>query len=181
MLSYALAVASRVARGTIAARAGVGSVDVSQQLSQQHVSQHRAWPWECDFNQHLNNANYVRNAELARWQWLAASGRLREFYSHGMAFVVGSQRVVHLKPIAFASAYEIRTQLVGIDSGWLYVSQEFFQRDKHVASILLMAAILRGAVRTDAATFFQAPTPDAHARAQMDSLRALVRDSRRKG
>lgn len=154
MFGYAYSIASRMARGRWMTELPTEG---------EHWSNHRAWPWQCDFNWHLNNALYLRNAELARWQWFARSRQIRAFYGEKMSFVVGSQLIVHTRAVPFMSSHRIRTRTLGVDGGWLFVAQDFFLNsaaknlsdDKsHAAGVLLMAAILRRGKRVAPETFF---------------------------
>jgi len=83
-------------------------------------------PIDLDVYGHMNNANYVRVAELARWRMLMESGLFRMMSQRRLMFLVVSQEVTYGRPIAPFQAYVVRTAIrVCEDDKWVYYTHTF--------------------------------------------------------
>lgn len=58
----------------------------------------RLWPIDMDAFMHMNNASYVRVAELSRWRVFSASGMLSKRFRN-VLFLVAEQKAKYFKPI----------------------------------------------------------------------------------
>jgi len=83
-------------------------------------------PIDLDVYGHMNNANYVRVAELARWRMLMESGLFRMMSQRRLMFLVVSQEITYGRPIAPFQAYVVRTAIrVCEDDKWVYYTHTF--------------------------------------------------------
>jgi acyl-CoA thioesterase FadM len=94
----------------------------------------RCWPIDIDIFMHMNNAMYVRCAELARWRIFPQSSSLRMTSMSGILFLAVDQQVVYHKPIMPFSKYIIRTTISTTDNKWLHYCHTFQQDPSQVKS-----------------------------------------------
>lgn len=94
----------------------------------------RCWPIDMDAFMHMNNACYVRCAELARWRVFLQSDTLRMTSLQGILFLAVEQRVSYLKPIMPFAKYTIRTTITSSDNKWLHYRHTFQQHDSQVSN-----------------------------------------------
>ena len=92
----------------------------------------RCWPVDIDIFMHMNNAMYVRCAELARWRIFPQSGSLQMTTMSGILFLAVDQHVVYHRPILPFSKYIIRTTLSTTDNKWLHYCHTFQQDPSQV-------------------------------------------------
>lgn len=77
--------------------------------SQAAVAQFRLWPVDCDIFGHMNNASYIRVAELHRWRMAAESRFLSYSVKHKIAFLAVDQTVNYKRPILPFQKYNVTT------------------------------------------------------------------------
>ena len=83
-------------------------------------------PMDLDVYGHMNNANYVRVAELARWRMLMESGLFRMMSQRRLMFLLVAQEVTYARPIAPFQAYVVRTAIrVCEEDKWVYYTHTF--------------------------------------------------------
>lgn len=89
----------------------------------------RCWPIDLDIFMHMNNAKYIRVAELCRWSAFPGSGMLTMFQEVGASFLVADQRVQYFKPIRPFQTYVVRTSIAYsvTNEKWLYYTHTFMQ------------------------------------------------------
>lgn len=135
MLSYtarAFAVGVRASR-----RPPIGPYDVVHQ-------RHRAWPHVCDQNGHINNAQFLTFMDWGRIEWLVRTGLWSTLGKDRVALVAGLG-MTYLKEIRMFAAFDLRTQVVGSDARWMYVSQEFrLAADTPLAARGIVRVCVRG-------------------------------------
>eukprot|EP00968_Pinguiococcus_pyrenoidosus_P003774 scaffold251_cov230-Pinguiococcus_pyrenoidosus.AAC.5 len=85
----------------------------------------RLWPMDVDIFMHMNNAQYVRVAELARWEIFSNSGFMRPALQNKWMFLVAEQNVRYMRPIAPFQTYVLRTQFRQEDDKWLFYRHTF--------------------------------------------------------
>ncbi len=80
---------------------------------------------------HMNNASYIRVAELARWRLLPQTGILPKTISEGWLFLAVEQTATYAKPIMPFQRYEVETTLTSHQDKWLMYEHKFVQcKDK---------------------------------------------------
>lgn len=92
----------------------------------------RCWPVDMDMFMHMNNAMYVRCAELARWRIFPQSESLRMTSMNGILFLAVEQHVVYQRPIMPFAQYVIRTTVNASDNKWLSYKHTFQQHPSQV-------------------------------------------------
>ena len=92
----------------------------------------RCWPIDMDAFMHMNNACYVRCAELARWRVFLQSNTLKMTSLQGILFLAVEQHVSYLKPISPFAKYTIRTSITSSDNKWLHYRHTFQQHASQV-------------------------------------------------
>jgi acyl-CoA thioesterase FadM len=77
--------------------------------------QGRAWPWYCDANLHVNNAEYARLMEYGRWAWIVRTGIWRRVRSEGSRVVVAGSSQTFRREVRIFGVFQVRTKLCGLD------------------------------------------------------------------
>lgn len=109
-------------------------------LFDEHVTRHRAWPWDTDVFGELNNGRILTLFELGRWGLTARTGLLRPVVSGGIGFAVAGASVRYRRRIPVFSTYEMRTRMVGFDDKFMYADQSMWLGDTRCNQMLLRAA-----------------------------------------
>jgi acyl-CoA thioesterase FadM len=98
------------------------------------VTSFRCWPVDMDVFMHMNNASYIRIAELASWRLLPKAGFLTKVFKNRWALVVVEQKVTYKKSIRPFQRYEVLTN-VSVQEGdqkWLQYRHIFRQHKDDV-------------------------------------------------
>ena len=86
--------------------------------------------FDTDMHLHMNNAAYVRCAELARWAYATERGLFNKLLKR-MFFIVASQHFVYRAPIPFMSRYEVHSRIGLLDDKWIILRQTFVRPKTH--------------------------------------------------
>ena len=86
---------------------------------------HRARLVDVDLFFHVNNAMYLRVAELSRWNNMASTGLLRTAFSNSWMFLVVQQNVQYHRPIAPFEKFDVVTSLAAADDKWIDFEHAF--------------------------------------------------------
>lgn len=110
----------------------------------------RVWPWELDFNLHLNNGRYLSLMDLGRVDLLVRSGIGRLVLAQRWLPVLGGATMRFRRPLGPLQAFDLVTRLVGWDEKWIYLEQRFEAEGKVAAQGYVQALFLgpRGKVPT---------------------------------
>lgn len=92
----------------------------------------RCYPVDIDTYWHMNNANYLRVAELARWRIFPVSGLMKASLSKGWMFLAVEQNVTYLRPIKPFQRYIVSTKMEYRDNKWLLYEHSFMQHPDDV-------------------------------------------------
>lgn len=87
----------------------------------------RLWPIDMDVYGHMNNANYFRVAELARWRQTAQSGLLPVSIRERYMFLIAEQSVRYYKPIMPLQCFVVRSEM-STEGKWIHYDH-YFQSD----------------------------------------------------
>lgn len=96
------------------------------------VASFRCWPVDMDMMLHMNNASYVRVAELASWRLLPQINFVSKAFKNKWALVVVEQNVVYKKSIRPFQKYEVLTNVTIEDTKWLRYRHIFRQHKDDV-------------------------------------------------
>jgi acyl-CoA thioesterase FadM len=82
----------------------------------------------------MNNAKYVRVAELARWRIFPRTGVLDYVSNKGVLFLAVDQRIQYFKPIKPFQKYVVQTKINynPVDDKWLYYTHTFLQHPSEI-------------------------------------------------
>lgn len=89
----------------------------------------RLWPIDMDAFIHMNNASYVRVAELSRWRVFSASGMLSKRFRN-VLFLVAEQKAKYFKPINPFQPYIVRTTITSAENKWFNYNHVFMKSPK---------------------------------------------------
>ncbi len=117
MLSYTLQLVGHIGKATLKPRIGFDEADVM------HM---RAWPWVCDYNAHVNNAEYLTLMDWGRTHWTTRTGFGRVWLKQRIGVVVAGSSIVYRRPIHLMEPYTLLTVLDSVDGRWVYIAQTFF-------------------------------------------------------
>ncbi len=106
----------------------------------------RLYPIDCDVYGHMNNANYFRVAELARWRQTSQSGLLAVSLRERWMFLIAEQSIKYIRSIQPFQQYYIRSVLT-VESKWIFYDHYFESSDgddaKLFAHIRMKAVVKR--------------------------------------
>ncbi len=90
-------------------------------------AQFRLYPLDMDVYGHMNNACYLRVAELARWRQFAQGGMLVPCLRKGWLFIIAEQSVSYFRPILPFRTFVVRSEITVVENEkWVYY-QHYFQ------------------------------------------------------
>jgi YbgC/YbaW family acyl-CoA thioester hydrolase len=108
-----------------------------------HEMRFRAWPWSCDLNLHVNNAQYLYFMEFGRWAFTLRCGLLRRVVRHKVQLLVAGVSVLYRRPIRLLRSFTVRTRVVAADARWFYFVQELHDHQGQLATRALLRATAR--------------------------------------
>lgn len=127
MITFALRIVNQLVLGSltkinIVKRAAGPAYDVA----------FRAWPIDLDTYFHINNACYLRVAELARWRIFPQSNMMSFVTNKGVMFLVTEQVVKYNRPIQPFQRYIVSTSITYSEDKWFYYKHSFLQHPDDV-------------------------------------------------
>jgi acyl-CoA thioesterase FadM len=87
----------------------------------------RCWPIDIDTFMHMNNASYIRVAELARWRAFPKTKLLDGAVKHGWMFLAVQNDVMYYRPIKPFQKYIVNTSIRVENDKFLYHTHTFLQ------------------------------------------------------
>jgi acyl-CoA thioesterase FadM len=125
-----------------------------------HIYQARAGLLDVDYLGHLNNAAYLSNAELARWELTAYNGLMKSMLHDKVSFLVTSSVIRYRREIRpIFRKFQIDSAVVGLTDKHILFSQNFrYPRpadDRVKAQILLKGAAVKGRTILDPRVYFK--------------------------
>ncbi len=105
----------------------------------------RAWPWACDLNFHVNNAQHLLYMELGRWAYTLRLGLLGRVFRDRVQLLVGGTSILYRRPLPMFRRFTVRTRVLAADPTWFYFLQEILDHRDRIA----VRAIIRGTARKD--------------------------------
>uniref|UniRef100_F6S0A7 Protein THEM6 n=2 Tax=Monodelphis domestica TaxID=13616 RepID=F6S0A7_MONDO len=98
----------------------------------------RVLPSDIDLLLHMNNARYLREADVARAAHLTRCGVLGALRALGAHFVLASSCVRYRRSMNVLEPFEVRTRLLGWDGHAFYVESRFIsRRDGFLCALLI--------------------------------------------
>ena len=80
----------------------------------------RCWPTDMDLFMHMNNASYIRVAELSRWRIFYQTDYFKVMKKKDMIGLVVDQKVTYQKQLMPFSPYIVRTTCTTSDNKWIH-------------------------------------------------------------
>jgi len=125
-----------------------------------HIYYGRAGLLDVDYLGHMNNAQYLSHAELARWDMTAFNGLLSTLHSHGVHFVVSGTCIRYRRQIRpVLRKFQIDSYVAGMDSENIWIYQKFRYpiegNDRVRCQVLVQAAAIKGRQVLDPCLFFK--------------------------
>jgi len=113
-------------------------------------------PTDIDSYSHMNNANFLRVAELSRWRIFPQSGMLKMASDKKAMFLVVENHATYIRQIKPFQRFVVRTSISTTDNKWLWYTHSFesvkpdAKTGKHLqyASILCKAVLKEGSGKT---------------------------------
>lgn len=91
-----------------------------------HIYNARLGFVDIDYLGHLNNAAYLSNAELARWELTATSGMLQSMIQSRTNFIVTASCVRYRQEISpLFRKYQIESYVAGMDERYMFIVHNF--------------------------------------------------------
>ena len=110
----------------------------------------RLWPVDLDVYCHMNNANYLRVAELCRWKQMALTGLAGAAAKRGWMFLIAEQTIEYRTPIKPFQMYRVRNEMAVVDDKWIHYHHYFEDEtgSKQYAVINMRAVVKHTSGRT---------------------------------
>ena len=102
----------------------------------------RVWPQETD-KRYMNNSSYWTITEMGQMDFLFRTGLFKICRQHHWSPLVGSQKMVYIKPLKRFERFQLRSQINYCDDKWLYVKHTFVKNEQLIANGLVKV-IFRG-------------------------------------
>ena len=97
----------------------------------------RVWLTDIDLNFHMNNAKYLKAAQLGRVFYAKRTGLLSSLRKKRIGIVVVGTHITYHKSLATFSKYRLITKLIGCDEKWFYFEHRFEQQGKVATRVLV--------------------------------------------
>ena len=101
----------------------------------------RCHPWDLDFFMEMNNGRILTLYDLGRMDLAIRSGIQQRLKQHKWGMVVAGSTVRYRKRIRIFDRITMRTQLMGFDQRWIYISQSMWVHGQAASSVLLRTGI----------------------------------------
>ncbi|KAJ6661532.1 hypothetical protein lerEdw1_014442 [Lerista edwardsae] len=110
-----------------------------------HVFRSIVLPVDLDFLGHMNNARYLREADIARAHFLAQYQMLEELRALGGHMMMNSSCTRYRKELNVFQRFDIHTRILGWDDSNLFVEQRFIRpSDGFVVCVMVARFNMKG-------------------------------------
>ncbi len=107
------------------------------------VTPFRVWPTDLDVLMHMNNSKFLALMDIGRMDLMYRSGVWKKISAQGWYPVVAGQTISYFSSLNPGKAFEIRTQLLGLDEKWVYLEQKFYSRNTLCAHAIVRTRFLK--------------------------------------
>ena len=111
-------------------------------LDDVHVSHHRCWPHDVDFNMEMNNGRILTIYDLGRIPAAARAGLLGVMRRNKWGFAMAGASVRYRRRLRPFESFTMHTQCVGRDARFFYVTQSMWKKNGEAASNILYRSAL---------------------------------------
>lgn len=102
----------------------------------------RVWPNDLDLNMHVNNGRYLTIMDLGRCDLMGKVGLMKPAYKKRWLPVLGGAQIYFIRSLKPFQKFKLTTQVVYWDEKWIYLEQQFYYKDKLMASAYVKALFL---------------------------------------
>jgi len=102
---------------------------------------HRAWPWDIDPWQDLNNGRILTLFDLGRIALSSRTGLGATLMRNRWGIVVAGNTTRYRKRITMMQRFEMRTRCIGWDARFVYMEQSMWRDEECCNHILIRGAI----------------------------------------
>lgn len=100
----------------------------------------RTWPFDLDFNLHMNNGRFLTIMDLGRMDLMLKMGIFSVIWKESWMPVVGSVHIVFRRSLKPFQHFELQTRVVYWEPKWFYMEQEFYAGGRLYARALVKAS-----------------------------------------
>ena len=101
-----------------------------------HVSTHRCWPHDVDFNLEMNNGRVLTIYDLGRIPMAYRAGLMGPMRRHGWSFAMAGASVRYRRRVHMFDRFTMTTQCVGRDARFFYIEQCMWKGDEAASQIV---------------------------------------------
>lgn len=113
-----------------------------EQVAERHF---RVLPHDLDAFGHMNNGRYLQIMDVARIEWMLATGVAGVIRSNRWSPLLGGSVIRYRYSLRLFQGYRVRTRLFGWDDRWFYLEHVFVDRgDRRVAVGVTRAGLYGG-------------------------------------
>ena len=110
-------------------------------IDEPHVSYHRCWPWDVDFNFEMNNGRILTIYDLGRIPAAARAGLLGIMRRRKWGFAMAGASVRYRRRLRTFERFEMHTRCIGRDARFIYIEQSMWAGDEAKSNILYRSAM----------------------------------------
>lgn len=111
-------------------------------------------PWDLDIFFEMNNGRVLTLFDIGRLEFALRSGLVRALIKNKWGLVVAGSSIRYRKRIRLFDRVTMKTQLIGVEGRWCYLSQTMWVRGEAACSVLLRTGITRAGRVIDSAEVF---------------------------
>lgn len=101
----------------------------------------RCRPWDLDMFLEMNNGRVLTLYDLGRFDLSIRTGLAKVLKQNRWGLAVAGSSVRYRKPIRIFDKVVMRTQVLGFDDKWIYLSQSMRVKDQPVSSLLVRTCV----------------------------------------
>ncbi len=101
----------------------------------------RCRPWDLDMFQELNNGRALTLYDLGRFDLAIRTPLMKALKANQWGLVVAGSTVRYRKRIRMFDKIEMRTQMVGFDERWIYLTQSMWVKGEPCSSLLIRTGV----------------------------------------
>jgi acyl-CoA thioesterase FadM len=91
----------------------------------QSVLTFRVWPWDCDYNMHINNGRYFTLMDLGRFDLLVRMGLGREMWKENWTPLLSGSKIIYRREVRLWQKFDLTTRLVAWEGSYFVMEQRF--------------------------------------------------------
>lgn len=113
-------------------------------LDDVHVSHHRCWPWDVDFQLEMNNGRILTLYDLGRIPAALRVGLIGVMRKRRWSFAMAGASVRYRRRLRTFERFTMTTKLVARDERFFYIVQTMWKQNGEAASNILYRSVMVG-------------------------------------